>query len=60
MKSGPIQPYPHKFHVSISVNEFIEKYSHLEPGQHLDDVEESIGGAFSFDKCNLFIYHFAY
>ncbi|VDD79739.1 unnamed protein product [Mesocestoides corti] len=44
MKTGPIQPYPHKFHVSISLSEYIEKYSYLEPGQHLDDTEVSIAG----------------
>lgn len=32
-------PYPHKFHVSISLEEFIEKYSSLEDGQTLEDVK---------------------
>ncbi|KER23091.1 hypothetical protein T265_08946 [Opisthorchis viverrini] len=36
--------YPHKFHVSISIGKFIEKYSHLNPGEHLDDVTVSIAG----------------
>lgn len=45
MKSGPTPPYPHKFHVSISIDGFIEKYNSLEPGQHLDDVEASVAGA---------------
>ncbi|GAA35598.2 lysyl-tRNA synthetase class II [Clonorchis sinensis] len=36
--------YPHKFHVSISIGKFIEKYSYLNPGEHLDDVTVSIAG----------------
>ncbi|CCF49573.1 putative lysyl-tRNA synthetase, cytosolic [Ustilago hordei] len=38
-------PYPHKFHVSISLSEFIGKYEgKLEAGQHLDNEEVSIAG----------------
>lgn len=48
MKSGPVQPYPHKFHVTLSICDYIEKYSFLEPGQHLDDVEVSISGGHWF------------
>ncbi|CAG8723558.1 14606_t:CDS:2 [Gigaspora margarita] len=36
-------PYPHKFHVDISIPTFIEKYNHLEPGQHLTDVVRLAG-----------------
>ncbi|CAG8837498.1 7357_t:CDS:2, partial [Racocetra persica] len=36
-------PYPHKFHVDTSIPTFIEKYSHLEPGQHLTDVVRVAG-----------------
>ncbi|CAG8730564.1 3763_t:CDS:2, partial [Gigaspora rosea] len=36
-------PYPHKFHVDISIPTFIEKYNHLEPGQHLADVVRLAG-----------------
>ncbi|CAG8542315.1 42_t:CDS:2, partial [Acaulospora colombiana] len=36
-------PYPHKFHVDLSIPAFIEKYSHLDPGQHLDDVVQIAG-----------------
>lgn len=32
-------PYPHKFHVSESLEAFIEKYSHLNDGERLDDVK---------------------
>jgi len=37
-------PYPHKFHVSITIPEFIEKYSSLEPGAALPDVKVSVAG----------------
>ena len=38
-------PYPHKFHVSISLTDFIEKYSgSLADGQSLDDVEVRMAG----------------
>eukprot|EP00096_Caligus_rogercresseyi_P013403 TRINITY_DN6059_c0_g1_i1.p1 TRINITY_DN6059_c0_g1~~TRINITY_DN6059_c0_g1_i1.p1 ORF type:complete len:540 (+),score=132.84 TRINITY_DN6059_c0_g1_i1:148-1767(+) len=44
MKSNGESPYPHKFDVSISIAEFIEKYSGLEEGQMLDDVEVRVAG----------------
>lgn len=28
-------PYPHKFHVSISLEDFIDKYSNLQPGNYI-------------------------
>lgn len=38
-------PYPHKFHVSITVPEFREKYSPItKKGEFLEDREESITG----------------
>lgn len=37
-------PYPHKFHVSISLEDFIEKYKTLPDGQIIDDEEERIAG----------------
>lgn len=37
-------PYPHKFKVDISLNEFISKYSHLTDGQMLEDVTLSVAG----------------
>merc|ERR1712050_618781 len=43
-KSTDTHPYPHKFHVSISLTEFIEKYNHLQPGETLKDVSVSIAG----------------
>ncbi|XP_076896788.1 lysine--tRNA ligase-like [Bidens hawaiensis] len=43
-KAANIIVYPHKFHVSISILEFIEKYKDLKDGEHLEDVEESLAG----------------
>lgn len=42
-KSG-VNPWPHKFHVNISVNEFIGKYSHLEKAQQLEGEVVSLAG----------------
>ena len=37
-------PYPHKFHVDISLTQFIQEYSHLQPGDHLTDVTLKVAG----------------
>lgn len=37
-------PYPHKFHVSISNPQFLEKYAYLERGQTLPEEKVSIAG----------------
>ncbi|KAJ7964773.1 Lysine--tRNA ligase [Quillaja saponaria] len=37
-------PYPHKFHVSMSIIEYIEKYGGLGNGEHLEDVKVSLAG----------------
>ncbi|KAJ1923728.1 lysyl-tRNA synthetase [Tieghemiomyces parasiticus] len=42
-REGP-QPYPHKFHVSLSLPDFIAKYAHLTDGERLDDVEVTVSG----------------
>ncbi|CAL8075787.1 unnamed protein product [Calicophoron daubneyi] len=44
LEKAGTSPYPHKFHVSISLKKFIEQYSSLDPGQHLEDVTVSIAG----------------
>uniref|UniRef100_T1IHK0 Lysine--tRNA ligase n=1 Tax=Strigamia maritima TaxID=126957 RepID=T1IHK0_STRMM len=36
-------PYPHKFHVTMSLTDFIEKYNHLKPEQTLNDVVSLAG-----------------
>lgn len=40
----PRSAYPHKFHVELSLAQYIEKYTHLEPGQVLTDVSHKIAG----------------
>ena len=45
LKKDPnAQPYPHKFHVSISLTDFIEKYKDIETGTSVDDVDLSVAG----------------
>lgn len=45
LKQNPdTHPYPHKFHVSTSLEEFIEKYSSLNDGETLTDVKLSVAG----------------
>lgn len=43
-KTPDSHPYPHKFHVSISLENFIEKYSDLKDGDMLSDVSLSVAG----------------
>lgn len=38
LQSKGINPWPHKFHVSISIPDFISKYNHLEKEQQLPEV----------------------
>ena len=44
MKDKGMNVYPHKFHVTISLRDFIDKYGHLTAGQRLDDEEVSLSG----------------
>jgi len=44
LKTGGSHPYPHKFHVSISLANYIEKYQHLKDSETLTDVEVTIAG----------------
>ncbi|XP_020589568.1 lysine--tRNA ligase [Phalaenopsis equestris] len=43
-KATGVNPYPHKFQVSISIEEYIQKYSSLNQGEHLKDVEVNLAG----------------
>lgn len=47
LKNMNLQPYPHKFNVTISINEFISKYKDLEPGQTLDEIVYIAGRVYS-------------
>ncbi|KAJ2777868.1 lysyl-tRNA synthetase [Coemansia linderi] len=42
-EEGPY-PYPHKFHVSMSLPEFIEKFGHMKTGESQPEVEVSLAG----------------
>uniref|UniRef100_A0A060TDT8 Lysine--tRNA ligase n=1 Tax=Blastobotrys adeninivorans TaxID=409370 RepID=A0A060TDT8_BLAAD len=43
-KTHEPNPYPHKFHRDIRVDEFVEKYKHLTRGQELKDEKIAIAG----------------
>lgn len=45
MRQNGQNPYPHKFHVSTGIQEFIEKYSNLKEGDKFEgDGEISVAG----------------
>ncbi|KAG7230452.1 hypothetical protein INR49_024561 [Caranx melampygus] len=44
LKGTAEDPYPHKYHVDLSLTEFIEKYNHLQPGDQLTDVVLNVSG----------------
>lgn len=43
LKEAGENPYPHKFHVSISLSEFVEKYSGISDGEQHADVVSVAG-----------------
>jgi lysyl-tRNA synthetase class 2 len=43
-KSPETHPYPHKFHVSSSLEDFIAKYSNLQDGDMLENEPLSVAG----------------
>ncbi|OLY78768.1 Lysine-tRNA ligase, cytoplasmic [Smittium mucronatum] len=44
MRSEGPYPYPHKFHVSMSLSDYIKKYQNLAEGEHKTDEEVTIAG----------------
>lgn len=44
LKEANESPYPHKFHVSTSLEEFIDKYSNLKDGEVLENTTLSVAG----------------
>ncbi|XP_059570016.1 lysine--tRNA ligase isoform X1 [Alligator mississippiensis] len=44
LKGTHEDPYPHKFHVDVSLTDFIERYSHLQAGDHLTDITLTVAG----------------
>ena len=57
LKATDESPYPHKFHVSISLSEFIEKYKDVENGTWHDDLV-SVSGEFKILFVWLVSYHY--
>ena len=45
LKAAGESPYPHKFQVTMSLTDFIEKYENIEADQTLPDVV-SVAGRF--------------
>lgn len=48
MKKDGEEPYPHKFNVTLSLEEFIEKFNTLAETQILHDEQYSVAGTFIF------------
>jgi lysyl-tRNA synthetase class 2 len=43
-EKGDLDPYPHKFEVSITMRDFKKQYAGLENGQHNKEIEVSVAG----------------
>lgn len=43
-KAKGVNPYPHKFHVSMSLPDYIERFGGMEPGQHDTETTVSVAG----------------
>ena len=37
-------PYPHKFQTTMAIPDFIEKFAHLQRGEHLQETEVAMAG----------------
>ena len=44
--------YPHKFHVTVNLADFIKKYESLKTGEHLEDVEVRVGARIYTKVCH--------
>lgn len=55
LKDKGDNPYPHKFHVQISLTEFIEKYNDTPAGE-THDVEVSVAGQLNTNGINQLYY----
>ena len=54
LKSAGDSPYPHKFIVTISLTEFIEKYESVNDGTQHADVVSVAGLTYSYSSCYSF------
>lgn len=48
LRAAGINPFPHKFNVSISIPDFLKKYDYIESANVLEDVTESLAGLIEF------------
>ncbi|RLO06753.1 hypothetical protein DYB28_006828 [Aphanomyces astaci] len=44
LEADGVNPYPHKFHVTISVPEFVQTYHGIEAGSHVETTVVSVAG----------------
>mmetsp|Transcript_5772 Transcript_5772/g.17215 ORF Transcript_5772/g.17215 Transcript_5772/m.17215 type:complete len:603 (-) Transcript_5772:1451-3259(-) len=60
MKAEGFNPYPHKFKVTMSIPEFVDKYADkCEPGEHIEGDEVCLAGRLYFKRASgakLFFY----
>lgn len=45
LRESGINPYPHKFFITMSIPEFISRYAHLNTGEFPEDIVMSLAGA---------------
>ena len=38
------EPFPHKFHVTMSIPKYVEQYKNIGNGEHLEDVTVNLAG----------------
>jgi lysyl-tRNA synthetase class 2 len=43
-KDSGVTPYPHKFHVSLRLSEYITKYNSIPDGEHIEGEVVSVAG----------------
>jgi lysyl-tRNA synthetase class 2 len=49
VKAKGINPYPHKFHTTMRLPEFVKTYSKLDAAQRLEDKIVSVAGRSALD-----------
>lgn len=47
LKTSNVSPYPHKYHVDTSLQDYIEKFTYLTNGQALEDQTYSLAGIYT-------------
>ena len=43
-QGGEVHPYPHKFHVSVSLTNYLQEYEKLKDGETLKETEVRVAG----------------